>query len=409
MTKEEECIGKINPKTEGEKTKMLERLRKWVKTILPEDYDKVDILAEMDSSLTYEENKTHLRDRLKVLIKDLKSQGEYAAAAQERIETEKIKQAEAEVDAYNKSITFDANTSLDVFYKQIIRGVNKMCQGFCNLMFIKGRGGIGKSYQIRKALITNNADFVEVAGDVTEAYLYRLIFENNGKIIWFKDVVKLLQALGSLNMLKSATETETDKILTKNNYSKDQNDLPDRFLCRCKFIFDYNNVFGTQLAADFEALRSRGDYYELAFSDDDLKQLMKLVAKEDWEKEVTEYIIKTFESNGMVKLNLRTQRKAFWTYQYALKNNLQWTSELETEMKNISRVRAMLYTLIGNRAIKTTELKKILVKNDIFGTIRTCDHRINDWLYLEEIYKIGGGDRDFFVCLNKIDKSEVAA
>jgi len=405
--KREEGNGKVAEKTENEKANEEQRLKDWVKKILPEDFDKYDVHAKYDSTLTMEENKKEMRDDLKAIIHDLKSQVEYTKAQQERIETETIKKAEAEVEQYNKSLKFEDIKDLDQFYAQIVRGVNKMCQGFSNLLFVRSRGGVGKSWNIRKTLVNNNADFVEISGDVTEAYLYRLIFENNGKIIWLKDVVKLLQGLDSMNMLKGATETENEKILTKSSYSKDQDDLPNRFLCKCKFIFDYNNLFGAQLKEDFEALTSRGDYLELPFSDDDVKQIMRLIAKEDWEKEVTEYIIGNFEANGMIKLNLRTQWKAFRTYGYAQKNKLDWKNELENELRNISRIRAMLYTLIGAKAIRTADLKRILLKQEILPTLRTADRKINDWLYLEELYKVSEGEKDFYVCINDLKKVRV--
>ena len=75
-------------------------------------------------------------------------------------------------------------------------------------------------------LIQNKAKYTEICGDITEAYLYRLLFEHNGDIIWFRDIVRLLRGMNSINLLKSATETETERLLTKNSYSKAQSDLP---------------------------------------------------------------------------------------------------------------------------------------------------------------------------------------
>lgn len=391
-------------KSDKEKALERKRLRAWVQKILPDDHDKVDVDAEYDSTLTYDENKTHFRDLLKDLIKDIKTKYAEANSEQERFNKEKLEAAEKEVEQYNNSLVFDDNKDLKVYYAPITRGVNKICQGYSNLLFIKGRGGIGKSYQIRKSLIQNKADFTEVCGEVTEAYLYRLLYENNGKVIWLKDVVKLLQAQGSLNLLKSACETEEKRVLTKNNYSKEQEDLPDKFVCRCKFIFDYNNLFGMQLKDDFEALVTRGDYKELPFSDDDMKKLLRMIARTDEEKEVTEAIIKEFKTNGVVKLNLRTQWKAFKTYHYCKKNNLDWKKELKQELQNVSRNRSMLYTLIGNKAVRTTELKQLLLKNEYVSTIRTADRKIQEWLYLEELYKVSGEDRNFYICINNIKK-----
>jgi len=391
----------MEQKTELQKESELKQLRVWVKQILPEDHDKVDLTAIYDSTLCISENKTEIRKQIKGLVQNLKEQVEYAKAEQEKISTQAINRSEEEVRNYNNSLTYTECADLDQFYEPITQGVKKMCQGYSNLLFIRGRGAIGKTFNIRKALIQNKADFVEISGDVTGAYLYRLLYENNGKIIYLKETVKLLQMQGSLNLLKSACETEDAKILTKSNYSKEQDDLPDSFLCRCKFIFDYNNVFNSGLRDDFEALVTRGDYRELLFSDEDVKQLLKMIAKKDWEKEVTEELIRQFESNKMIKLNLRTQWKAFRTYEYAKKNSVDWRKELGNDLKNVSRVRVLLYTLIGDKAVKTAELKRLLLRNEIVNTLRTADRKVNEWLFTEELYKVSEGEKDFYVCINQ--------
>jgi len=390
---------KPKQKSETQKSSELQRLRSWVKKILPDDYDKYDIEAKFDSSLTYEENKSTIREDLKVMIKDLKGQAEQAQAQQERLEKERIQEAEIEAEEYNKR-SYEENTNIDKIYDRIIRGVTKLSQGYSNLLFVRGRGGIGKSYQIRKALINGKADFVEVCGEVSEAYLYRLLFENNGKIIWFKDVVKLLQGQKSINLLKSATETEEKRLISKSNYSRAQDDLPDKFICKCKFIFDYNNLIGLQLKEDFEALVTRGDYIEMPFCNTDIQKIMKLIAKKDWEKEVTKFIINNFHQNGMIRLNLRTQWKAFKTYEYAEKNSLDWKKELKAELENISKIRILLYSLIGESAVRTKELKKLFLRNEIVSSLRTADRRVNEYLYLDELFKWSSEDRNFIICIN---------
>jgi hypothetical protein len=280
-----------------------------------------------------------------------------------------------------------------------------MCKGFSNLVFIKGRGAIGKTYQITKTLISNKADFVSVCGQVTEAYLYRLIYENNGKIIYVKEVAKLLSSIGSVNLLKNATETDGERILTKSSYSKDQADLPNTFVCRCKFIFDFNNLFGEQLKDDFEALISRGDYIELAFSDDDIKNVMRMIAKDDVRKsEVLDLIISKYDENGMVKLNLRTLVKSMQTREYAEKVNKDWKNEVGSELNVMTKNRNLLYTLIGNKAVRTTELVKILMKKEVLNCVRTCHRKIQEWLFLEDLYKVSAEDRDYFICINPIRK-----
>lgn len=395
---------------EEERRKLVMRLREWLHKLLPDDSDKFDIEAETDSSLTFEENKEIIREKLQSLIKDLKSDAERVQAKEKEILNEKKREAEEEVNKWNEKIKYEEDQDIEQFYAPIYRAINKVCQGYSNLAFIKGRPGTGKSFSIRKQLKLNNADFVEVTGEVTEAYLYRLIYENNHKILWLKDVVKLLAALGSLNLLKSATETESARILTKSNYSKNQDDLPDRFVCKCKFIFDYNNLLAMGLRDDFEALISRGDFVEVPLGIDEIKQIMRSIAKTQEHKEITEFLIEHFNATGMFRLNLRTQWKAFNTFRYAKDNNLEWKKEVQSELQNTSRIRSLLVSLIGLKPVRRQELKKLLLRHELVHSMGTANRKINEWIFIDELYKVSPEDRNYYVCVEeintKLDKNE---
>jgi len=267
------------------------------------------------------------------------------------------------------------------------------------LTFIRGGPGSGKSFNIRKALVNAREDYLEVSGEVSEAYLYRLLYENNGKTIWFKDVANLLVGLKSINILKAATESEEARIVTKNNYSKAQADLPDRFLCKCKFIFDYNHV-QNNFRDDFEALVSRGDFIEFALSTKEMHTIMRAIAKTVEEQAVTEFIIDEFKGSGLVRLNLRTQWKAINTYRWAKDIGSNWQTEIKNELSRVSRIRALLYGLIGNEAVRKVELKKLLIKYDIVKSISSAEQHIQKWIFIDELFDWGErDDRNSFISL----------
>ena len=52
-------------KTQAQKENELKRLREWLKKLIPEDYDKYDIAAKYDSTLSYVENKAEIREDIK--------------------------------------------------------------------------------------------------------------------------------------------------------------------------------------------------------------------------------------------------------------------------------------------------------------------------------------------------------
>jgi hypothetical protein len=385
----------------------VQKLKDWFRKLAPEHYDKVDLHSEIDRSLSLTENQRLLREKYRQLIPEsMKEQAKEAKAHQERILQENIKKAEEEVAAWNESVKYVENADLDAFYKPIHRAINKLCKGYSTLVFIKGRGGIGKSRNIRRMLHKNKADFIEVTGEVTEAFLYRLIYENNEKIIWLKDITKLLNGLGSVNLLKAATETEATRVLTKSNYSKQQADLPDRFICKAKFVFDYNNLYGQALREDFEALQTRGDFIEVSMCDDEVIEIMKIIASTPDEKKVTDFLINQFKNLSVVRLNLRMQQKAFQTFKYAVENELNWEEEIGHELEIVSKTRAMLYSLIGNKAVKKSELKKLLVKQEIVSSLKAADTKINEWLYTEELFRLSD-EENFPVCILDIRKEKL--
>lgn len=395
----------------------LGRAKRWLKGILNDDFDKYDIEARYDKKLSLEENKTIMRKQIKPLLKEwsrerfeqAKSEMAEAKARDDLVANERNKKEEQEIEEFNNTIKAEENKDPNRHYKDIHRAVSKVCQGFSNLAFIKGRCGIGKSHNIEKTLKEHKVDYIEITGEVTAAYLYRLLWEHNGKIIWCPDVVKILSEQKAMNLLKSATETKKERLLTKSTYSKEQEDLPDSFIYHGKLLFDYNHAPRSNLREDFEALISRGDFVEMVISGEEIAEIMRHIAKTDTEKEITEFLIKNFNSNGLFRLNLRTQNKAFKTYGWAMRNQLDWKEELATELKNVSEIRSLLYSLIGKTKVKRTELKKKLLKHQIVSSLRTADRKINEWLFIEELFKVSRDDRDYFVCINENPKQEIKA
>ena len=285
-------------------------------------------------------------------------------------------------------------------YRSIERAIEKMQMGFSNLCFVQGRPGIGKSYQIELCLKKLKVPYVEVNGATSDAYLYRLLQENNGKTIWFKDVARLLKGLRSIDLLKSACETRKKRLITNLNYSDKQRDLPKQFYFTGKIIFDFNSLTGLKLREDFEALASRGDYIDLVFSFDDICEIMRGICKTDQERELTEFLIEHHEFCGFNALNLRTQRLAFMTAEYAKKKGLAWQDEVSQELKSQrSAAYKLLYPVLGNGRKRTSEIKRHLVRAGVVQTLRTADRRISDWLEMGDIYRASTEQRNFLVSL----------
>ncbi len=283
-------------------------------------------------------------------------------------------------------------------YRPLYRAVEKICEGHSHLAFIKGRGGLGKSFSIQKVLEESGEAFHEVNSHCSEAYLYRLFYEQNGKVIWFKDINTLLKGLRSMNILKSATELSEKRIIKRNSYSMHEVDLPYEFEFTGKLIFDYNDLGGLKMKQDFEALISRGDFVDLLISHTDICEIMRGIAKTKEQREVTEFLIKNYIHNGLRTINLRTQHKALKTYYYAKAVGLDWKTEIKQELElKVTSVHTMLHNLIGGELVSTSELKKRLLLNGFVSTLKTADRRVSEWLVIGELHRHTQGQRNFKV------------
>ena len=191
-------------KSEAQKEKELKKIKAFLRAVLPSAWDKYDITAKWDSSLTYLENKNRIVEEIKTLFgndfigETLKEQAAHLKSQQEKWVSEENARIEDEVERYNRELQYVESKELDEFYTDVDRALTKLCKGYAHLVFIKGRGGIGKSRRIRHNLTKHEEAFYEITGDVTEAYLYRLFYENNGKTLWFKDVTRLLRGMNCL-------------------------------------------------------------------------------------------------------------------------------------------------------------------------------------------------------------------
>jgi hypothetical protein len=274
-------------------------------------------------------------------------------------------------------------------YEPIRRAIEKIIQGYSNLCMIKSPAGLGKSTVIEQELKGKN--YVRINGDISEAYLYRILYENNGKIIWFNDLANLLSSVRTIGIFKAATETKSERSVSKGNYSTQQEDLPDSFICQSALIFDFNTLYSNskKVKIEFETLKSRGDYIELVFSKEDLERIFMKVAKNKWQRKVTKFLLENIDYFGQEALNLRTQYKAFKTYQYAIKNKKDWKKEVKSELEQYrTEERKLVYQLIGDAKIKMADFKRLLIKAGYAKTMETARRRTLHLLELGEIKKV---------------------
>jgi hypothetical protein len=102
---------------------------------------------------------------------------------------------------------WDVNQKFDFLGKLVhlvITEVNPSC-------VILGDGGLGKTYTVKQQLtragFKEGIDFEFFSGTATAAGLYRLLYENNGKLIVFDDCDAVLKDPTAVNVLKAALDS----------------------------------------------------------------------------------------------------------------------------------------------------------------------------------------------------------
>lgn len=90
--------------------------------------------------------------------------------------------------------------------------------GATNALFVAGRGGVGKTFNVEKSLndagLTDGDGYYKVTGDISEAGLYTYLFQHKDDIILFDDSDGVFKSQVSRNLIKAATDTKAKRKLS---------------------------------------------------------------------------------------------------------------------------------------------------------------------------------------------------
>ena len=116
---------------------------------------------------------------------------------------------------------------------------------------ITGSGGIGKTTTVNKTLkklglkedtigSMGQSDYIVFKGYSTAKALYRMLYENNGKVIVFDDCDSVFKDPIAANVLKSALDSGETRVISWGAESLFGDDLPSRFEFTGRVIFISN-------------------------------------------------------------------------------------------------------------------------------------------------------------------------
>lgn len=200
--------------------KELASLEEYIKARFDEvdtDYKTYDSKAEIDSNLSFIENKEIIKVKLDNLlpktIPKLKRETTMPKEQIEQIhiiETKRVEQqAKLEFEKVLEEIGRTPSSILqDNFYfvvrEYIKMVVNKKVKG----LLLYGESGLGKSFSVRKILsgLKSDEDYAFISGHITPLQFYKKLYLNKDKILILDDV-NLLESKINLNLLKASLDT----------------------------------------------------------------------------------------------------------------------------------------------------------------------------------------------------------
>lgn len=177
--------------------------------------------------------------------------------------------------------------------KDLVSITKLLLSGAAYSMFVAGKGGIGKTYNIEKTLaeagLKDNEGYFKVTGTASPVAIYRTLYDNRNGIVLFDDCDGALGDQDARNIIKAATDTKKVRKLSYMKkaswlYNPDQEgemeddgeNYPSYFDFKGKVIF-ISNLPMNKLDPD-GALRTRSFVVNVDPTDLELVEFMKKIA-----------------------------------------------------------------------------------------------------------------------------------
>jgi len=168
--------------------------------------------------------------------------------------------------------------------------------GTSNALFVAGRGGVGKTYNVEQTLASmglyDGEGYFLNTGSVSAAGLYRLLFRYKDSLIVFDDADDVFKDQSSRNFLKNATDTKKVRklvfskaganVVEEEDYESPEEMLDDNKIPR-SFEFTGQIIFISNLSKDKidpdGALRTRGYMIDINPDDDEVYDFMDKIVE----------------------------------------------------------------------------------------------------------------------------------
>jgi DNA-binding transcriptional ArsR family regulator len=205
------------------------------------DFEQFDILSEIDFSLSKDENKTQLKEKLKEMYgiaieEEMKSNIE--KWQKQQIEFWEQQQKE-EFEEMKRKILENSDTDINKYFDGYENAINLFLNSEKKGLLVFGDKGKGKTFNTIRILEKLNKEFELVKGHITPLQLYKKLFENSNGILVFDDITDMLKdkkkmalLLGTLDKLGEVSWLSSNMFL----------DLPSKFNFNGKIIIILNKI-----------------------------------------------------------------------------------------------------------------------------------------------------------------------
>lgn len=295
----------------NDKDRFVEKIKKYLAKNGCET-DKIDVFAEYDSGITFEENRNVFHEKyVATRIKteptkadiEINQVREHDCIVALENEYERVHQEAIEVIKNTKTtdVLEKAYATIKEFTKTL--AISKRING----LILESSTGLGKTFNVTKALsemgLKINEQFVVLTGYTTPLELFQFLYHNRDKIIIMDDIRTIFESERAIGMLLSALYHPSNRRVISYLSSTDKLDVPKTFEFVGKIVWCVND-----LPKGIDNIKSRCLYYPFNFSYKEVIEILYEVAKT---KDIPSYIVDYIKekTNESYRVDLRLAEK----------------------------------------------------------------------------------------------------
>jgi len=297
--------------------------------------DLIDVEAEIDEKLSFEENWSALRPKVEALVPQEKK-------LEKQVKEAKVRELEATTIANREYLAFvdreretaikhilessDGEVIQEAF-KPVRQLVRVVASGYSPAMIVEGPGAVGKTHNVQAELsemgLKEKEDYALLNTYSTPLEFYRMLWEyKDSKAIILDDVAGIFNNDKTIALLKSALWGCPLRIVQYNSSTEKLGAIPNEFIMNAGIII-LTNQLPKKNHPHIDAVISRCHYLELKFTREQIIRILYDFAKNrDYHPDLTQedrlkvidWLVKN--TNDAYDVNFRTLIKLYDLYRF---------------------------------------------------------------------------------------------